>query len=92
MKSEYKKLERVFKGVSNHRRIEILYLVKKYPKINLNGIAESIICNYKTTCVHTQMLVRAGLVNKKYQGKDIGHTLSPYGEKVYQILTTFLDS
>lgn len=92
MKREYKRLERIFKGISNHRRIEILCLIKKYPEINLNGIAESVNCNYKTTCVHTQMLVRAGLVNKKYQGKDIAHTLSLYGEKIYQILITFLDS
>lgn len=92
MKSEYKKLERVFKGVSNHRRIEILYIIKKYPSINLNGIAKTIKCNYKTISVHTQMLVRAGLIDKKYQGKDMGHTLSPYGKKIYMILITFLDS
>lgn len=92
MNLKCKKLERIFKGVSNHRRIEILFVIKNNPKINLNGISEIINCNYKTISVHTKMLVQAGLVNKIYYGKEISHTLSPYGEKIHKILNTFLDS
>lgn len=83
------KLERIFKGVANHRRIDILHLISRNPGITLDGISETLNCNFKTISEHTRRLVIAGLINKKYLGKSVAHNLSPYGEKIYQMLKTF---
>lgn len=84
-----RKLERHFKGIANHRRIDILLLIAKKEGINLEGIAEALNCNIKTASEHTRRLVQAGLVNKKYQGQKVCHTLSPYGRIFYNFIKTF---
>lgn len=84
-----KKIERIFKGVANHRRIDILLLVSKYPDITLNGIAEMLDCNIKTICEHVKRLHSAGLINKRYLKTSVCHWLSPYGEKMVKIIEDF---
>jgi len=75
-----RQLERHFKGVANHRRIAILLLVLKNPGISVDGIAESLDCNFKTISEHTRRLVQAGLLNKNYKGTTVEHQVSPYGK------------
>jgi len=87
-----KQLERHFKGVANHRRIEILLLIDKNERIPLEDIAESLNCNIKTVSEHSRRLVQAGLVNKKYQGRLVTHFLSPYGKKFIKFIETFQHS
>ena len=84
-----KQLERYFKGVSNHRRVDILILVSKAPNISLEKIAENIDCDIKNACQHTQKLVHAGLLNKKYCGRTVGHSISPYGKKFISFMKSF---
>ena len=84
-----KQLERVFKGVANHWRIEILLVIGKDDGISLHRIAEQLDGNIKTISEHTRRLVAAGLVNKKYSSRTVVHSLSPYGKKILQILKTF---
>ena len=84
-----KQLERYFKGVSNHRRIEILQLIDKKQGITLGKIAEILECNFKTISEHTKKLVQAGLVNKIYNGLLVEHNLSPYGEKFLEFMESF---
>ena len=84
-----KQLERHFKGLANHRRIEILRSIAKNEGIPLEGIAETLNCNIKTVSEHTRRLVQAGLVNKKYQGRLVTHFLSPYGKKFLRFIETF---
>lgn len=87
-----KQIERHFKGVSNHRRIEILRLVANRNKIILEDIASCLDCNIKTISEHTRRLVQAGLIDKKYHGRKVMHTLSPYGKTFYNFITTFSHS
>lgn len=75
-----KQLERHFKGVANHRRLEILFLVARRDGLTLEQIADALDCNFKTISEHTRRLVQAGLLNKKYQGREVAHSLSPYGK------------
>lgn len=82
-------LERHLKGVANHRRIQILILVAKQPGVSVDQIAQSLDCNFKVISVHTQKLVQAGLLEKKYIGRTVTHSLSPYGKKMYQFIKTF---
>jgi len=84
-----KQIERHFKGVANHRRIEILLLVARAENISLENIADSIGCDIKNTCQHTQKLVQAGLINKKYNGRMVGHSVSPYGKKIIRFIKSF---
>lgn len=84
-----KQLERHFKGVANHRRIDILKLIAENENISLEDIAEGLKCNFKTISEHTRKLVQAGLVNKKYQGRMVAHSLSPYGKIFCEFIKTF---
>jgi len=84
-----RQLERHLKGISNHRRIEILRLVGKQEGISLEDIADGLECNIKTISEHTRRLVQAGLVNKKYQGRSVAHSLSPYGQRIIAFINAF---
>jgi len=85
-----KQLERHFKGVANHRRIEILLLVSNESNISLGGIAKILKCNLKTLSEHTKKLVHAGLLNKEYTGDGmVRHSLSPYGKIFIKFITHF---
>lgn len=88
-RKESKKLERVFKGVSNHHRIDILFLIKNHPDISLFEIADQLSANRKTISEHTRKLALAGLVNKSYNSRQVKHRLSPYGERIAEILNNF---
>lgn len=84
-----RKYERIFKGVANHHRIDILLLVNKLPEITLQDIADKLRCNFKTISEHTKKLVTSGLIDKKYKGRAVTHSLSPYGKKMIKILQLF---
>lgn len=87
-----KQFERYFKGAANHHRIDILLLVSKSPDITLDGIAENLNKNFKTISEHTRRLVQAGFLNKRYQGRSVIHSLSPYGKKFVEFMKTFQHS
>lgn len=84
-----KQMERHFKGIANHWRINILMLVSKKPNITLDGIVAELKGNFKTISEHSKKLVQAGLLNKKYEGRNVTHSLSPYGEKVISFIKSF---
>ena len=90
-KKTAKQLERYFKGVANHRRIEILRLISKAEGITVDGICQALNVNFKTISEHIRRLVQAGLVNKKYQGRQVQHYLSPYGKKFLRFINSFDD-
>ena len=76
-----KQIERHFKGVANHWRLDILLLINKNPNITLDQIASLLGGNFKTISEHTLKLVHSGLVYKKYVKNNVTHSLSPYGKK-----------
>ncbi len=84
-----KQMERHLKGMANHYRIEILLLLAARERITLVEIVKSIGANEKTLGEHTRRLLNAGLVNKKYRGKFVEHSLSPYGKTFVRFLKTF---
>lgn len=84
-----KQMERHLKGISNHHRIAILLLIDKNKNITLEGIVEKLKANQKTIGEHTRRLVNAGLVNKRYSGNYVQHTLSPYGKDIVAFLKSF---
>jgi len=84
-----KQMERHLKGMANHYRIEILLLVAERDGITLEDIVETLSANEKTLGEHTRRLFQAGLINKRYRGKFVEHTLSPYGKTFVRFLKSF---
>ena len=84
-----KQMERHLKGMANHYRIEILLYIAKNNDVTLENIVEALKANEKTIGEHTRRLYVAGLVNKKYRGKFVEHTLSPYGKTFVYFLESF---
>ncbi len=84
-----KQMERHLKGMANHYRIEILLLIAESDGITLEGVVKALDANEKTIGEHTRRLYVAGLVNKKYRGKFVEHTLSPYGRTFVRFLQSF---
>ena len=84
-----RKLERHFKGVSNHHRIEILLLIAKRPSIILDEILDELQGNQKTFSEHTRRLVASGLVEKSYAGRMVQHNLTPYGKIFVDFIRKF---
>jgi len=84
-----KQMERHLKGMANHYRIEILLLIAEQDGITLEDIVKTLSANEKTIGEHTRRLCQAGLLNKKYRGKFVEHTLSPYGKTFVRFLQSF---
>ena len=84
-----KQLERHFKGVSNHRRIQILVIIENSDGISLDGITQKIAGNLKTISEHVRRLLHAGLITKKYKGRKVAHSLSPYGKRIFNFIKLF---
>ncbi len=88
MRRDYKRLERIMKGVANHRRIQILELLEKTPELSLQEVSEALKVNFKTVSEHLRRLVLSGLVMKRSQGASVRHKLTPRGENVLKFLRT----
>jgi predicted transcriptional regulator len=88
-----KQMERHLKGMANHHRIDILLLLANRTGsgkgITLEEIIDSLQANPKTLGEHTRRLYLVGLVNKKYRGRFVEHTLSPYGKTFVRFLESF---
>lgn len=82
-------MEHHFKGMANHRRIEIIYLVANNKGITVEDISEKLSYNLKTISGHTQKLVQSGLMRKNYKGRTVTHELSPYGKIIFNFIRTF---
>jgi DNA-binding transcriptional ArsR family regulator len=66
-----KRIERIVKGFANHRRIEILQLLSSYPDLCVGQISERLQIELKTASEHLRRLALAGLVQKRYQGREV---------------------
>ena len=84
-----KQLERYFKGAANHRRIAILRTVGNEEGITVERISDVLGANFKTISQHTRSLTQAGLLNKYYRGRQVAHSLSPYGKAFLAFMKSF---
>jgi DNA-binding transcriptional ArsR family regulator len=88
LKRTYRQLERIVRGFSNHRRIEILELLEKEPELSVLEIAERLGINLKTASQHIRRLTIAGLIMKRSEGASVRHKLTERGKKVLMFLRT----
>lgn len=84
----YRTLERLVRGFANHRRIEILELLKKEPELSVDDVTEALKINYKTAADHLRRLTIAGLLLKRSDSVSIRHKLTTRAENVLKFLRT----
>ena len=83
-----RELEKIFKGVANHRRVEILILLDEKPGLSVVGISDKLKTNFKTIAEHIRKLHISGLVFKTSHGQSVAHTVSPLGKDVLAFCRT----
>jgi DNA-binding transcriptional ArsR family regulator len=88
--SRTKRLERVVKGFSNHRRIEILELLAVHPELCVSEICEKLQVEIRTASEHLRRLVAAGLVLKRYEGREVKHALTDRAHNILGFLDTLV--
>ncbi|MEK7480106.1 MAG: winged helix-turn-helix domain-containing protein [Patescibacteria group bacterium] len=87
-----RQMERHFKGIANHWRIEILQVVRDNPDSSVDELATMVGGHFKTISEHTRRLVQAGLLQKTYRGRTVVHALSPYGKIFVRFIKSFQHS
>lgn len=83
-----RQLERIVRGFSNHRRIEIMALLGKTPQLSVHDVAEILKINFKTASDHIRRLAIAGLVMKRNEGASVRHALTVRGKSILIFLRT----
>ncbi len=82
MTNNYLKLERIVKGFANHRRIQIMELLKKEPELSVDEIAEKLDIGYENASDHLRKLAIAGLVLKRTDGNNVRHKITTRAESI----------
>ena len=83
---EYRKIERIIKGFANHWRIRIIELLKESPELSVAEISECLKTEFKNISAHITKLAIAGIVIKRYQGKEVRHKLTSRGENILKFV------
>lgn len=83
-----KRIERVFKGAGNHNRIKIISYIAEANNTTLWQMSQALNLDFRLTSHHTEILEKAGLIEKQYAGRQVMHFLTPYGQKIYDFLKT----
>lgn len=81
-KTAYRNLERIVKGFANHRRIEIMDVLKREPELSVDDIAERLGLGYENASDHLRKMAIAGLVAKRNEGTTVRHKLTPRAESI----------
>ena len=85
-KLEVKKLERIIKGVANHRRLQILELLEKKPELSVQEISERLKSEMKNISAHVGKMAVAGLLIKRSDSKSVRHKLTNRGINILKFV------
>ena len=80
----------ILKGAGNHRRLRILLLLSHTPHLCLEQIHQFAGSSLPTIAEHVQRLTLAGLIQKRYRGREVEHALVPLGKKILTLLSALL--
>lgn len=83
-----RQLERLVRGFSNHRRIEIIELLAKSPELSVIEISDILKINYKTGADHIRRLTLSGIVIKRNDNNSVRHALTEDGKSILKFLRT----
>lgn len=81
-----RELERIVKGCANHRRIQILVLLRKEPELTLDEIATELAIDFRVASEHIRRMAAGGLVLKRYEGRSVHHKLTERAEDILTFL------
>lgn len=84
----YHQLERIMRGISNHRRIQVLELLKNKPELSILDISNQLDVNFKTISEHVKRLAATGLVLKRSDGNSVRHKVTNRGLAILKFLRT----
>lgn len=84
----YKDLEKIVRGFSNHRRIQILELIFTNPDLSLIDISAKLKVNFKTVGEHVRKLTLTGLIEKRNEGQSVRHKITQRGKSILMFLRT----
>lgn len=84
----YRTLERIVRGYSNHRRIQMLELLNKTPELSVEEVASRLRINYKTAAEHIRRLAISALVVKRNAGNAVRLKVSKRGDSILKFLRT----
>ena len=87
-KINFHQLERIVRGFSNHRRIQILDLFYRSPELSVLDVSKALKINMKTASEHIRRLAVAELVMKRSDGNSVRHKLTPRGKSILMFLRT----
>ncbi len=79
---DYRRLERILKGVASHRRIQILDLLHTEPELSVLQISEKLKIGYQNASDHVRKMAVAGLLLKRNEGAAVRHKLTPRAESM----------
>lgn len=91
MRTDYRYLERLARGVGNHRRIQILELLQTGGELDVISIARRLNINMKTASEHARRLFLAGHVHKRNKGASVLHSVTPQGAAFLDFLLSFAE-
>ena len=80
--TNYRSLERIVKGFANHRRLQILDLLKREPELSVDQISDRLTIGYENASDHIRKMAIAGLLLKRSDGPHVRHKLTPRAENV----------
>ncbi|KKU49912.1 MAG: Transcriptional regulator, MarR [Parcubacteria group bacterium GW2011_GWB1_49_7] len=83
-----RQLERLVRGFSNHRRIEIMELLSKQTELSVAEICDKLKINYKTGAEHVRRLAIAGMIMKRNDNNSVRHALTKEGKAALNFLKT----
>ena len=81
-----KRLERVVKGFANHRRIEILELLAAHAELSVGQISDKLQIEIRTASEHLRRLSIAGLIMKRYEGREVRNALTDQARSILLFL------
>jgi len=76
MALDYRKMERLLKGVANHNRLKILELLSKKTELSVADISDELKLGYENASDHIRKLAIAGLLMKRNDGPNVRHKLT----------------
>lgn len=89
MALKYKKIEKIVKGFANHRRLQILELLNQHPNLSVDQISQNLNTDFYTTSDHIRKLADVGVIEKKYKGRFVLHTITKRGKLILSFCKMF---
>ncbi len=86
---ELLEIVQMFKMMGNDYRMRILILLGQKDKLTLDQINENVGGDFANISSHTKKLAQVGLIQKKYKGKFVQHSLTLNGKRALKALDQF---